>query len=536
MPDEKKTKQSWKFFRAGGVDQVVLANAADLENLPSLDQKLWVALACPTQGLEIDTRTLELIDTDNDGRIRPPEVLGAIAWAREVFVTLDDLFEGGDEVPLDSINDKTEAGRSLLAGAKRILPTSAGRREGHQARRRGRHREDLRRDKLNGDGVVAAESADDEPTQPGHPATIIDALGARCATAAASRAIDTAMADGVLHAGAGVTSGWLARTRARRCRTLGDATAAARGRRRRGASKVDDYFVRCRARRRSTRALCRRLPTPEARSWRRSRARPDPRRTRGSPRFPAGAGGRGRPLPLVAGVNPAWAAPCRFRRRRGGGAARRGQDALTEDDWSSWGTLAPYEAWLAVKAAASGGEARRLARVPSRVVAAAAPRGDGRAHRPRQGAGRRERPDRDGREAGPPAAGPGPALRNFVSFADFYGRRAWRSFSTARSTSTARSCDLCLSVDDAARSTSTLRRSRKRVPRLLRLHAHKDAEKRSIVAAFTAGDIDNLMVGRNGVFYDRKGDDWDASITRDRRRTPSACARPSGRRTSGSSG
>jgi hypothetical protein len=39
-------------------------------------------------------------------------------------------------------------------------------------------------------------------------------------------------------------------------------------------------------------------------------------------------------------------------------------------------------------------------------------------------------------------------------------------------------------------------------------------EKMQIVAAFTAGDSDNLMVGRNGVFYDRRGRDWDATITK----------------------
>ncbi len=39
-------------------------------------------------------------------------------------------------------------------------------------------------------------------------------------------------------------------------------------------------------------------------------------------------------------------------------------------------------------------------------------------------------------------------------------------------------------------------------------------EKMSIVAAFTGGDSDNLMVGRNGIFYDRKGRDWDATITK----------------------
>ncbi len=31
---------------------------------------------------------------------------------------------------------------------------------------------------------------------------------------------------------------------------------------------------------------------------------------------------------------------------------------------------------------------------------------------------------------------------------------------------------------------------------------------------FTDGDRDNLMVGRNGVFYDRAGIDWDATITK----------------------
>jgi hypothetical protein len=39
-------------------------------------------------------------------------------------------------------------------------------------------------------------------------------------------------------------------------------------------------------------------------------------------------------------------------------------------------------------------------------------------------------------------------------------------------------------------------------------------EKLQIVAAFTDGDSDNLMVGRNGIFYDRKGRDWDATIAK----------------------
>ena len=76
----KQAGHTWKFFRAGGFDQVRLDTGADIAALGSLDQKLWVALACPTQGLEFDAKTLELIDTDKDGRIARPEILAATTW------------------------------------------------------------------------------------------------------------------------------------------------------------------------------------------------------------------------------------------------------------------------------------------------------------------------------------------------------------------------------------------------------------------------------------------------------------------------
>ena len=80
-------KHKWTFFRAGGFDQVKLETGADLLHLDELDQTLWVALACPTGGLEIDSRTLALIDTDKNGRT---SVLEAFAFAkREVGVAYE---------------------------------------------------------------------------------------------------------------------------------------------------------------------------------------------------------------------------------------------------------------------------------------------------------------------------------------------------------------------------------------------------------------------------------------------------------------
>ncbi|MEI7809779.1 MAG: hypothetical protein WCJ07_14975, partial [Verrucomicrobiota bacterium] len=79
------TTHTWKFFRAGGFDQVKLETGADLASLDQLDQKLWVALACPTRGLEFDNRTLDLIDADKDGRVRAPEVIAAAKWATSLL-------------------------------------------------------------------------------------------------------------------------------------------------------------------------------------------------------------------------------------------------------------------------------------------------------------------------------------------------------------------------------------------------------------------------------------------------------------------
>ena len=65
------TPHPWKFVRSGGLDQVSLETADDLRALGELDQKLWVALSCPVKGLQLDERTLALIDTDGDGHVRP---------------------------------------------------------------------------------------------------------------------------------------------------------------------------------------------------------------------------------------------------------------------------------------------------------------------------------------------------------------------------------------------------------------------------------------------------------------------------------
>src|SRR6266536_5560140 len=105
---------AWKFLRAGGCDQVRLDSGADLMALDQLDQKLWVALACPTRGLEFDTKTLDLIDADKDGRIRAPDIIAATQWAGRCLQLPDELLKGSTSLPLSAFNDATPEGKQLL--------------------------------------------------------------------------------------------------------------------------------------------------------------------------------------------------------------------------------------------------------------------------------------------------------------------------------------------------------------------------------------------------------------------------------------
>ncbi len=87
---------SWKWFRAGRMQQVSLTCGADVAALAELDRKQWIALSMPTTGVRFDLRMLELMDTDHDGRIRTPEVLAAIDFLKAKNVDFDSLFTAGE--------------------------------------------------------------------------------------------------------------------------------------------------------------------------------------------------------------------------------------------------------------------------------------------------------------------------------------------------------------------------------------------------------------------------------------------------------
>ncbi|HEY5227781.1 MAG TPA: hypothetical protein VIJ19_04525, partial [Opitutaceae bacterium] len=75
-----------------------------------------------------------------------------------------------------------------------------------------------------------------------------------------------------------------------------------------------------------------------------------------------------------------------------------------------------------------------------------------------------------------------------------------------------RSCRLCIQVDDFTAHAVFGAMSRVYIAYLD--CKRTGGETLKIAAAFTQGDSDYLFVGRNGVFYDRAGRDWDATISK----------------------
>jgi hypothetical protein len=502
-----KAPHRWRFHRVGGLDQVSLDTAADLAHLGELDPKLWVALACPTRGLELDPRTLEYLDADKDGRVRVPEILAAIRWCSVRLADLGSLVPGVDTLALAAISTATAEGKALLGAARQIL-AAAGKPEASALT--AVEVADLSRvfekTLLNGDGIVAAEAAGDPQARQ----VILDTIA--CVGSEPDRSGQPGIGNAKLDAfwkELGAYADWWAKAQAiPEVLVLGDATPEAHATFAAVRARIDDYFARCGLAAVDPRAVGW-LGRSEA-EWIALAAR-DLSAGVEAAHFPLARIEPGRPLPLEEGVNPAWRQALDVLRRKVVtpllGAEKR---SLTAAEWETIkAKLAPFEAHLAAKAGAAV-EGLGLPRVKALLA------GNGKAAVEELIAQDRAL------EAEANAIGDvarlvhyardlHTVLRNFVSFADFYDPTRMGVFQAGTLYLDARSCDLCVRVDDPAAHAALAGHSKLY---LAYCDCRRPGEAMKIAACFTQGDSEFLAVGRNGIFYDRKGRDWDANIVK----------------------
>jgi hypothetical protein len=499
----------WRFFRAGGFDQVKLQNGADIANLDQLDQKLWVALACPTRGIEFDTKTLDLIDTDKDGRIRAPEIIAAAKWATACLKNPDDLLRSSPTLPLSAINDGTPEGKTLLSSAREIL-AGLGKKGATEITV-----EDtadtariLSQTNFNGDGVIPADAAADDATR----AAIVDIIG--CLGAETDRSgkpgISQAKLDQFFADAAAYADWWKKADGDRDVLPLGDATPAAFATLKAVKAKIDDYFARCRLVAFDPRALS--ALNREEKEYLAVAVKDLTTTSAEVASFPLALVGADRPLALRGGVNPAWAGALAQFQADVVKPLIGDKPALSEADWTMvLGRFAGYEAWSASKAGASVeklgiNRVREILSSGARERIAALIAKDKALETEFNAISAVDRLTRTYRDLYK-------LLVNFVSFSDFYSRKARAIFQVGTLYLDQRSCELCIAVEDVAKHSVMAALSGSYLA-YCECTRKSTGEKMTIAAAFTNGDSDYLMVGRNGVFYDRRGQDWDATIVK----------------------
>ncbi len=510
MTDSTAPSHRWAFFRAGGFDQVRLESAADLMNLDQLDQKLWVALACPIAGLDFDPKTAALIDTDHDGRIRAPELIAAVQWAGRALKNPDTLIQGGDALSLNDINDAADHGKQILASARRILAhlgqpagpsvTLAQAMDANSV---------FACALFNGNGVILPQCADD-PAIAAVISEIADCMGA-VIDRSGKPGVDQERADKFFEACAAFDA-WVKQAEANAPSVLpaGAQTAAAAAALQAVKPKVDDYFGRCRVAAFDPRALDILNRTKE--EYLPMAAHELTIDASELAAFPLAQVAPGKALPLRAALNPARAAAVTALLTAAVQPLLGDRSELTEADWAALqGKLAAYQAWQAAKA---GGAVEKLGVARVRALLAGPARAGVNALIARDKALEAEAANvanvekllRYVRDLGL-------LCRNFVNFSDLYVAGGPAIFQCGALYLDQRACFLCLTVEDACRHASMAGLSGAYL-------AYCDCvrkgtgDKLGIVAVVSQGDDENLMVGRNGVFYDRKGRDYDATITK----------------------
>jgi hypothetical protein len=503
-----KQAHIWQFSRVGGVNRVNIETGMDLVSLEYLDQKLWTALSCPVHGLEIDAKTLELIDSDHDERIRVPEILAAVKWLTSMIKNPDDLVNEHDSLVLSAIDDSKEEGQNLIESAKQIL-TNLNKPDAKEITVE--ETSDTARifanTKFNGDGIITEDSTDDDKIKE----LINDII------ACTGSAIDRNGKSGVtidhintFYQDCEDFSNWHAKAEARISEILpfGDATAEAFEALLVIKAKIDDYFLRCRLAAfdeestislNSLQARYQQISDKDLSSCVDEIAG-----------FPLSKIEANKALPLLEDINPVWEKALSQFKMLIIDSLFPNKNELSEKEWQIISKkFDEYNLWLSEKK----GEAveslgliyvRELLSDNTKTILCDLIAKDNELEQNTNNIFLVDKLVRYYRDLHK-------LLKNYVTFYDFYLPNSSAIFQAGSLYIDQRCCDLCIRVNNMEKH-NVIARSSGICLIYCECFSKSKNEKMTIVAALTDGDFDNIEVGRNAIFYDRQGNDWDATI------------------------
>ncbi|OYU97488.1 MAG: hypothetical protein CFE21_04130 [Bacteroidetes bacterium B1(2017)] len=504
----ENNNHTWSFSTVGGVKRVNLESGADLLALESLDQKLWTALSCPVNGLEIDAKTLELIDTDKDGQIRVPEILEAVKWIMSILKNPNDLLKQEEVLPLNAINTGTEQGMYLLKCAQIIL-TNLGKKDANTI-----SVEDtvdftkiFAATPFNGDGIITEDSCENDDLKK-LIAEIILCVGSKD-DRGGKLGVDQALVDSFFDQCTQYAAWQLdSQANTQTILPLEQQTDAAYEAWQAVKHKIEDYYLRCKLAAFDPQTtdtlnqLTARVEFIAAKDL--SECHDE------ISNYPLAKIEAGKAMPLSTGINPSWETAMQTFKASVVDVVLPGKSSLTEADYLSIvAKLTPYGTWKTQKAGTAveqlgierinellGSDVRN---VLNQLIAQDTDLAD--EAESMIVVDKLVRYYRDLFRL----------LKNFVTFFDFYTPGSKAIFQAGTLYIDQRSCTLCIRVNDMAKHDSMVALSGMFLI-YCKCVSKSSGQEMIIVAALTNGDIDNLIVGRNAVFYDRTGLDWDATV------------------------
>jgi len=498
----KKNKHSWSFENIGGSTRVKITTGADIAHLDELDPKMWTVLSCPAKGLEIDDKSLQYMDTDSDGKIRVNDIVATAKWITSAIKNADLLLKGDDHIDIEQLNQEDANGKKLYNSAKQILANLNKEGSVISLADTADSAAIFAKTRFNGDGVITELTTNDLDEKAAIAAAIAtlggvaDRSGDNGVNAELIEKFYQTLADYAAWQAATVEAPYGADTdKAIEAYNALD-------------SKVKDYFVRAKLASfspESTAKLDVQTALIEAISADNLTGKTDEIAS-----YPIARITEKQELDLDAPINPAWAT--QFNTLMA--IVKPAEKAITEASWAAIGTtFATYNAW---KAAKKGAEVESLG-IDTVKKLLADDKKQALLTLIAQDAALKEEAEsidmvdkflhvyRDLYRL----------LRNFVTFHDFYdkSKKVNAIFQNGRLIIDQRECRMCMEVSDMAKHNSSAASSGMYLVYCDCTTKSKPG-KITIVATVTVGDIGDLIVGKNAIYYDNKGLVWDAVITK----------------------
>ena len=495
-------KHPWSYENIGGATRVKITTGADIANLDQLDPKMWTVLSCPSTGLEIDEKSLQYIDTDKDGRIRVNDIVTTAKWTTAALKDANLLLCGADSISLDDLNQEDANGKKLYNSAKQILANLGKEGNTISLADTADTAAIFAKTRFNGDGIITELSTADLDEKAAIAATI--ASVGSVTDRSGEQGVNTELIEKFYQALTDYTAWQAASVEA----PYGADTDKAIDIYNALDAKVKDYFVRARLASFSPESA----PKLDVQTSLIETISADnlTGKTDEIAAYPIARITDKAELALDASINPAWAD--KFKTLIS--IIRPKEKAITAESWANIGAaFTAYNAW---KAAKKGTEVEILGMEAINKFIT---------DNKKQALLNLVAQDSALKEEAENIEMVGKflhiyrdfyrLLRNFVTFHDFYNKdkKIVAIFQSGRLIIDQRECRLCMKVADMGKHNTMAAASGMYLVYCDCVTPLK-AGKQTIVASITVGDIGDLFVGKNAIYYDNEGIVWDAVITK----------------------